>query len=251
MKKRSILSCILLALFFLFALQTNARAEEIDQIENMTVTVDPRMNDASLDIQYEITWKVLDSTTEGPLTWVRIGTPNSSFDNPTAITDNIKSIKKYNQNNESYVRIDFKNSYKAGESVTFRYTIHQPNMCTVSGNKCKFEFTPAWFMDIKVDNLTIRWNADSVEKSDHKSQEDNYLVWNKKNMRKGEKLTAKIEYPKSAFSAINTRVTTKNRGLGGIIVFIVVLIIVMFVCTLFGRRWLHRTCWFLQRRIWI
>lgn len=248
MKKRYLLYSFLFVIFFLRIFHSTTYAVDLDQIENMMVTVDPRMNDASLDIQYEITWKVLDSTTEGPLTWVQIGTPNSSFDNPTAITDNIKSIKKYNGN---YVRIDFKNSYKAGESVTFRYIIHQPNMCTVSGNKCKFEFTPAWFTDIKVDNLTIRWNADSVEKSDHKSQEDNYLVWNKKNMRKGEKLTAKIEYPKSAFSAINTRVTTKNRGLGGIIVFIVVLIIVMFVCTLFGRRWLHRTCWFLQRRIWI
>ncbi len=32
-----------------------------------------------LDITYDIEWKVLDSTTEGPLTWVQIGTPNSNL----------------------------------------------------------------------------------------------------------------------------------------------------------------------------
>ena len=37
------------------------------------------MEDGSLDITYDIEWKVLDSTTEGPLTWVQIGTPNSNL----------------------------------------------------------------------------------------------------------------------------------------------------------------------------
>jgi len=210
-------------------LHTTAYAVDLDEIENFVVTVDPRMNDSSLDIQYEITWKVLDSTTEGPLTWVQIGTPNSSFDNPTAISDNIQKISKYNG---SYVKVIFKKAYKAGESVTFKYSIHQPNMCKVSGNICKFEFTPAWFTDIKVDNLTIKWNADKVKKSDNKSQEDNYLVWNKKNMKKGEKLTAKIEYNKSAFSAIKT--TKTNTSISNMvwivsITFIVIAILAAFL----------------------
>ena len=217
MKKRGILFCMVLAILFASMFHTTTYALDLDQIENMTVTVDTCMTDASLNIQYEITWKVLDSTTEGPLTWVRIGTPNSSFENPTAITDNIKSIKKDNQNNESYVRIDLDRPYKAGESVTFRYSIHQPYMCEVSGNKCKFEFTPAWFTNSKVDNLTIRWNADRVKKSDSKFQEDNYLIWNRKDMQKGEKLTAKIEYKKSAFSGILSQSRRKTGGVIGAI----------------------------------
>ncbi len=232
MKKIYFLFSIIFVILFLGVFQSTTYAVDLDQIENMTVTIDPRMNDASLDIQYEITWKVLNSTIEGPLTWVQIGTPNSSFDHATAISDNIKKIQKYNSGN--YVRIDFKKSYQAGESVTFRYTIHQPNMCRVSGSKCKFEFTPAWFTDIKVDNLTIRWNAESVTKSDNKSKEDNYLVWNKKNMKKGEKLTAKIEYNKSSFSAIKTRVETSKKGNGVLIGFIIFLIVVIVICSFLG-----------------
>ena len=57
-------------------------ATDLDEIVNYEVVVEPRMNDGSLDITYQITWKVLDSTTEGPLEWVQIGTPNSNFDNP-------------------------------------------------------------------------------------------------------------------------------------------------------------------------
>ena len=92
----------------------------------------------------------------------------------------------------------------------------------------------SWFTDIKVDNLTIRWNAESVTKSDNKSKEDNYLVWNKKNMKKGEKLTAKIEYNKSSFSAIKTRVETSKKGNGVLIGFIIFLIVVIVICSFLG-----------------
>lgn len=210
MKKRYLLFTAILAIFFFGIGYPKVYAEELDRIENMTVTVDPRMTDASLDIQYEITWKVLDSTTEGPLTWVRIGTPNEYFDNATALSDNIEKIDSYSG---SYVRIDFKRPYEAGESLTFKYSIHQRFVYKLSGSKCKFEFTPAWFTDSKVDNLTIRWNADSVKKSNHKAREGNYLIWNKKNLEKGEKLKAKITYKKSAFPTVTSQVNraTLNR----------------------------------------
>jgi len=104
--KRKYIYIIFIAIFMLLlSINNNTYAADLDRILNYEVTVDPRMNDGTLDIIYEITWKVLDSTTEGPLEWVQIGTANSNFDNPTALSKNIRSITNYNG---SYVKIVFK-----------------------------------------------------------------------------------------------------------------------------------------------
>ena len=51
---------------------------DLDEIINYTITVDVN-EDATLTMVYHIDWKVLDSTTDGPLTWVRIGIPNKHY----------------------------------------------------------------------------------------------------------------------------------------------------------------------------
>lgn len=76
---------IYITLAFLFALlivflppsATETRAEasgsgNLDKILSYEVTVKPR-SDATLDITYRISWQVLDSTSQGPLSWVKIG----------------------------------------------------------------------------------------------------------------------------------------------------------------------------------
>ena len=53
--------------------------EPIDEILNYDIEVNPR-NDGTLDMKYHITWKVLDDSREGPLSWVKIGVPNKYVD---------------------------------------------------------------------------------------------------------------------------------------------------------------------------
>ena len=185
-----------------FAILLNSRsyATDLDEIESYIVTVDPRMNDGSLDITYEITWKVLDSTTEGPLSWVEIGTANSNFDSLRAKSSNIKQIAA---SSGSYVRIDFDRKYYEGEELTFKYSLHQSYMYKISGTKCKYSFTPAWFKDAKIKYMTIRWNNDGILTSNKKSTDDGYYVWTKTNMSKGQKMTANVTYRKEAFSNLN------------------------------------------------
>ncbi len=207
MKKKYIIFIILFAFVMLLAISPKCSADDMDEIVDYEVVVEPRMNDGSLDITYKITWKVLDSTTEGPLEWVQIGTPNSHFENPTALTDNIRSITAYNG---SYVKIVFNKKYYAGEEITFRYKIHQSYMYEISGNTCKYSFTPAWFTDIKIDKITVKWNKDSVKFSNSKAKVDNYLVWSKKNMAKGEKIKINVKYSKSAFGYLNESKQSKN-----------------------------------------
>ncbi len=209
MKKKYCLFSLIFTIFILLiSINNNAYAHNLDEIENYIVTVDPRMNDASLDITYAISWKVLDSTTEGPLTWVKIGTPNDNFTNPTALTENIKSIGKYDG---AYVRITFDKAYYAGDIITFKYSIHQNSMCQKTLSGYKYKFTPAWFTDANVKNLTIRWNAGSVKESDSKQKDGNYLTWNKKDMANGEKLTANITYNKGAFATVGSNYKSNNN----------------------------------------
>ena len=198
--KKSKLLIFFICIVFAILLNNKSYAADLDEIENYIVTVDPRMNDGSLDITYEITWKVLDSTTEGPLSWVEIGTANSNFDSLQAKSSNIKKIEA---SNGSYVRIDFNKKYYAGEELTFKYSLHQSYMYKISGSKCKYSFTPAWFKDAEIKYMTIRWNNDGILTSNKKSTDGGYYVWTKTNMSKGQKMTANVTYKKNAFTNLN------------------------------------------------
>lgn len=234
MKKKYILISIIFIILMIFFWNSKTYAANLDEIKNYEVKVDPRMNDGTLDITYTITWLVLDSTTEGPLEWVKIGTPNENFDTPTALSNTIKSISKYSG---AYVKIVFNKKYYAGEEVTFKYSIHQQYMYKISWGKCKYQFTPAWFTDARVDNLTVLWNADSVKKSDSKSSEGNYLIWNKTYMNNGSKMTVNVTYDKIAFTNLNSNKQISNvsssSGSSWIVIIILIIVITLIV-SMFG-----------------
>ena len=231
MNKKRILFIIKFAILGIAMFNSKSYAKDLDEIVNYQVIVEPRMNNGTLDITYEITWKVLDSTTEGPLEWVQIGTPNEKFDNPIALTKNIRSITQYNG---SYVKIVFDRKYHAGEQITFKYKIHQSYMYKISWGKCKYSFTPAWFTNAKINNMTVKWNMDGVKSSNAKTKEDNYLVWHKTNMSKGEKLTANVKYNKSAFGYLNeNRQSTKVGGTSNSYSVIYILVIIIFVISIY------------------
>lgn len=229
MKKRYIILGLAVILFSLIIFSPKTKAADLDRIEEFNITVDPRMNDGTLDITYEVKWRVLDSTTEGPLEWVKIGVPNKRFDNPTALSSNIKRINKFNND---YVRIDFNRAYKAGEVVTFKYSIHQSYMYKLSGSKCTYDFTPAWFTEAEVSKITVKWNAEGVKKSDSTSKKDNYLIWEKTNVAKGGKLNTHIEYPQSAFTALDKNKQRKNEAGAVVTIVIAIFIIAVFIIIL-------------------
>ena len=199
MKKKYILFGIMLIIGIFFINCKTVYGADLDEIISYIVTVDPRTNDGTLDITYEITWKVLDSTSQGPLEWVKIGTANSKFNSLKAISSNIKKIKKYNG---SYVAVYFDREYQAGEQITFKYSLHQKNMYTLSNAMCNYKFTPGWFTDCKIDTMIIRWNASDVKSSNAKGSQDNYLIWRQNNVAKGGKMTAEVSYYQSAFAKL-------------------------------------------------
>ena len=93
-----------------------ASYNDLDEILNYTITVDVN-EDATLHMVYRIDWKVLNSTKEGPLSWVLIGVPNSHCKDIKARSSTIKKIKYTTDRGGSFVRIDLDREYKAGEIV--------------------------------------------------------------------------------------------------------------------------------------
>ena len=89
---KSCLRVLLLCLcFFVFGQNARAKEQPLDEIERESIWLETR-DDGSLDITYEIDWKVLDDTSEGPLEWVKIGIPNEYVEEITPLSDSIDEI---------------------------------------------------------------------------------------------------------------------------------------------------------------
>lgn len=226
-KKIKIIFIAIILIFMILMFSKKCEAADLDEIINYTTTVSPR-DDGTLDIRYHIEWKVLDSTTEGPLEWVKIGIPNQHVDEIKKISKNISKIK-YLSSGGNYVRIDFDKKYKAGEIVTFEFSIHQSYMYTIdnSSGKVSYKFTPGWFSDIKVDQAVIKWKAGDIESHNGKQAGD-YIVWTKK-LAKGEKITAQVEYSIGRFQLDYKKQQSSAKSGINSIVFITVLLVIIYV----------------------
>lgn len=214
-KKIKVILMIILFFLVLLIFPKKCNAANLDEITNYTTTVSPRDN-GTLDINYHIEWKVLDSTTEGPLEWVKIGIPNQHVDSIKKISNTIKSVK-YTSDGGNYVKVKFKKKYYAGETVTFEFSIHQSYMYTIdnSTGKVTYTFTPGWFEDIEVKQATVKWLAKDVTRHTGGTNGE-YIVWSRA-LAKNQKLTAKVEYSVGRFNlnynkqASNVRTSSANK----------------------------------------
>lgn len=180
----------------------------LDEIEDYVITVDVN-DDGSLNMTYTLTWRVLDDKKEGPLTWVKIGIPNSDVDNIKARTENIKSAEYYREGDEFFIRVDFTNAHYAGKSFTFSFSFRQYNMFAKNGQTMVYDFTPGWFNKIRVDSYTIRWNTDKVQSITPNTRPNGrYYVWTG-SLIPGGRTNAKITYPANAYNFKRHRV---NHG---------------------------------------
>ncbi len=181
---------------------TKVSAEaNLDEIEDYTITVNAR-EDGTLDIRYDIEWKVLsDKNGSEPLTWVKVGIPNSHCDSVEAITDNIEKARYYYDGGE-VIRVDFTEKHYEGDVFTFSFTIHQSYMYMLEDDAIKYSFTAGWFEDIVVKKITIKWNKLWVEESTatEVSEEGKYLVWRGENLPEGDHFSTSVRYPKGTFA---------------------------------------------------
>ena len=147
-----------LGALLLLLLPVGVMAEPLDEIEEEIIYLKTR-EDGSLDIQYHIEWEVLDSTSEGPLNWVKIGIPNAYVEDMKALSDSIENIRYYGSDGD-YVRLDLDRDYEAGEVVESAIFLSISIECTGkrTGRMC---------MDLHRAGLT-RWKFESWQYSGRK-----------------------------------------------------------------------------------
>ncbi len=239
---KAFITCICVFVMGLNIAPMGAQARNpLDEIQDYIIQVDMRP-DGTMDIKYHIEWKVLDSTSEGPLEWVKVGCPNMHVDEITALTENIKEIRYY-ADNGAYIRVDFDRQYEKGEIVKFDYSIHQSYMYVIEDDAhlCRYSFTPGWFDDIDVKHIRIEWSDRNVIESTAQRTENNYLIWEDE-LSAGERLNASVKYNLDTFSANPEEQYTEDYGrntenseskgaaIALIVIVIIVIIIIVAVC---------------------
>ena len=234
----------LLLLLMLPALPAKA-ADPLDEIKTYVITVDMRQ-DGTMDIKYHLDWTVLDDTSEGPLTWVKVGIPNSHVDSVKGLSPNIADIR-YNAEGGDYIRVSLDRPYRAGETVSFDFSIHQSYMYTLEENTCSYAFIPGWFEEINVKSLKVLWNKADVASSNAMGTENDYLTW-ETTLAQGERYEVKVEYPMGVFDTSKSMQATESGGsVWGVVAFTLIFFafIARFVWMVdgyeggFGRRGTH------------
>ena len=204
---------------------TTVLADNLDEIENYTIYAEPDWEDGSVYLKYDITWKVLDSDTDGPLEWVKIGIPNSNVEEIEGYSSNIENIRYY-KNGGSYVRIDFDRKYYEGETVEFSFGIHQHHLYQTIDGMRVYRFTPGWFDEIVVDELNIYWKSDNIKYVLNGYWEQDGYYQFRTSLAEGEKYTVKIEYDADVFQTEDDKKISHPVGTGTKIVMAVMLLIV-------------------------
>ena len=196
MKKKLLSLCVtvlLLAALLPLTVQT-AFAQDYDRILSYQVDVTPNVNDGSLAIRLSFRWKALEDlpAANSQQGGVKIGIPNGSIREMTALTDNIQSIDHDN----SLAYIDFTQSYDANETFHFAFRWVQEYMYTLSDSGAvSYDYTPGWFKEAPVDVMTLTWHDPaSVAGVGSDGQTGGDHVLTASNMKPGDRLNFTVEY---------------------------------------------------------
>ena len=188
-KITALCACLALALCLLPLFAQRAEAADLDYIASYDISVTPNTDDGSLDIRVQIEWQVLD---EGPVEWVKIGLPNGSIRNETALTANIDRLSYDN----SYMYVYFVRGYDDGETILFAYSWTQEYMYNLDGGAVTYDYTPGWFDEARVGQMTLTWtDPDGVTASSVSgaSGPSPYIL-ERENLSHGERLNISIRY---------------------------------------------------------
>lgn len=199
MKKIILLLVLLVSIFLTLGINVSAKTP-LDRIDLYEITIDPN-EDGTLNMHFNIKWTVLDSTSEGPLEWVKIGIPNKYVSNLRGESSCIKNIKYYSDSG-SYIRLDLDRKYKAGESLEMKFSYTQSRMYFLKGEHCFYDYKPGWFDEIYVNHAVVKWNKTGVEYANQMSTSGNYYVWSAY-LKPGETLSVDVKYAQSYFKTLD------------------------------------------------
>lgn len=201
----------------------------LDRIDKYEITIDPN-KDGTLDMEFNITWTVLDSTSEGPLTWIKIGIPNKYASNIQGTTSNIEKISYYSDSG-SYIRVDLNREYFSGETLEIGFTFIQSRMYMLKGNDCYYNYKPGWFDEIPVTSAIVKWNKAGITDSNYMTETGDYYIWSG-SLNPGETLDINIKYDQSYFRVLNPNLQYTDAYMTAFDILAIVLIVVIFLVTI-------------------
>ena len=208
---KSKITVFVLSLFAGVLLFATPVMADTDEILNYTITVDVN-DDATLNLNYHIDWKVLDSGSGiGPLTWMKIGIPNSHVISTEGKSSTVDNIKR----SGNYVEVYLDRSYYEGDVASVDFLVVQDYMYQVNKfaeGETVYSFTPGWFDDIKVDELVIRWNNDkAISFQPECVINGDYNEWTT-SLSRGERFTVSMTYPNDAYGFDLTKNAEADSG---------------------------------------
>ena len=187
---------LLLALGLVLCLSVTAWAD-YDYIDRYDVTVTPDTDDGSLQITVSLEWTALEALPYGQE--LKIGVPNGSIREETALTDNIERLDYDN----SYMYVYLNRAYDDGETFTFAYSWVQEYMYTLDGGAVSYDYTPGWFDEARIGEMTLTWNdpagvtgdfGDMSNTAGDVTVTDTGMVMTAQNMSHGQTMTVSVRY---------------------------------------------------------
>lgn len=125
---------------------------DYDYIDRYDVDVLPNTDDGSLTITVSLTWTALEELPYGQE--LKVGIPNGSIREKTALTDNIERLSFDNR----YMYIYLDRAFKKNETFTFSYRWVQEYMYGLDGGAVLYDYTPGWFDEAKMGAMTLTWH---------------------------------------------------------------------------------------------
>ena len=125
---------------------------DYDYIEQYGVMVTPNTEDGSLLITVKLEWTPLEALPYGQE--LKIGVPNGSIRDVAALTDNIERLDFDN----SYMYVYLTQGYDKDETFSFAYSWVQEYMYQLDGSAVTYDYTPGWFDEARIGQMTLIWN---------------------------------------------------------------------------------------------
>ena len=229
---RKLITFLVLLVILFSSLFVNVKAKSqsyLDRIDKYEIIIDAN-KDGTLDMEFNITWTVLDSTTDGPLSWIKIGIPNKYASNIQGTTSNISKISYYSDSG-SYIRIDLNREYFEGETLEIGFTYIQSRMYILKGSDCYYNYKPGWFDEIPVTSAIVKWKKSGITDSNYMTLEDDYYIWSG-DLNPGETFDINIKYDQSYFRVLNPDLQYTDAYLTTKDIVAIVLIVCIFVISI-------------------
>jgi hypothetical protein len=200
-------------------------------ILDYVVKLTPRQ-DGRVEMEYQQIWQV----TGGNIPWVTVGLASRDFKIVrNSEQGNALSVTNSSQGSWSGVRIQLDKNYKQGQVFKVGFKIVQNGLIYSDGDRAKLDFVPGWYDRATTGRLRVEMSFfselnDVTASPKPISTDGRTMVWQWKNVGRGQQTRIKVSFAKTLFAGnITTSRPSNNASHDKIITVIAIVALVLFV----------------------